>query len=108
MKGVTHEDDENAIHPETVDLTEIEIRSSNEKFTGGHGPGLAILTEEVGELAEALLKHQADPTPERRAHIRAEAIQVIAMAVQLFEEGDETLGWGGALEDDDFLGNEEI
>ena len=43
---------------------------------------LAALMEEVGELAEALLKgHGA-------AHVRGEAVQVAAMAIRVALDGD--------------------
>lgn len=45
---------------------------------------LAALTEEVGELAKAML----DESPER---IQAEALQVMAMAYRCMTEGDPTL-----------------
>lgn len=45
---------------------------------------LAALTEEVGELAKAIL----DESPER---VRAEAIQVAAVALRIAAEGDPSL-----------------
>lgn len=45
---------------------------------------MAALTEEVGELAKALM----DESPER---VRQEAIQVIVMAIRVITEGDESL-----------------
>lgn len=45
---------------------------------------LTALTEEVGEVAKAMLDESA-------AHVRAEAIQVAAMALRLALEGDPTL-----------------
>lgn len=43
---------------------------------------LAALVEEVGELAQAMLKQRP------REEIEREAIQVAAMAVRIIEEGD--------------------
>jgi hypothetical protein len=45
---------------------------------------LAALMEEVGELASALLQR------EPRARIEREALQVAAVAMRIFEEGDAT------------------
>ncbi|MEC9433426.1 MAG: hypothetical protein VYD87_11010 [Pseudomonadota bacterium] len=47
-------------------------------------PSVAALTEEVGELARAVLSR---PLPE----VRAEATQVAAMALRIAVEGDPTL-----------------
>jgi len=47
---------------------------------------LAALTEEVGELAEAMLKVAAGKWPKSR--IREEAIQVAAMALRCAVDGD--------------------
>ena len=43
---------------------------------------LAALAEEVGELARALLQRKA------RGDVESEAIQVAAVAMRIFEEGD--------------------
>jgi hypothetical protein len=54
---------------------------------------LAALMEEVGELAEALLK--AEP----KARIQAEALQVACVAIRIFEEGDSSFeNWEGEKE----------
>lgn len=45
---------------------------------------LAGLTEEVGELAKALLQRQG------RDQIQREALQVAAVAMRIYEEGDAT------------------
>ena len=45
---------------------------------------MVALTEEVGELAKALLD-------ESRERIRAEAIQVACVAIRIIEEGDCTI-----------------
>ncbi len=49
---------------------------------------LAALTEEVGELAQAMLKVAAGKWPKER--IRDEAVQVAAMALRVATEGDPT------------------
>lgn len=45
---------------------------------------LAALTEEVGELAKALLQRQG------RVAVQAEALQVAVVALRIYEEGDAT------------------
>jgi hypothetical protein len=45
---------------------------------------LAALMEEVGELARALLQRQG------RVQVEREALQVAAVAMRIFEEGDAT------------------
>jgi NTP pyrophosphatase (non-canonical NTP hydrolase) len=45
---------------------------------------LAALTEEVGELAQALLQRQP------RERIEREALQVAVVAMRIYEEGDAT------------------
>jgi hypothetical protein len=47
---------------------------------------LAALTEEVGELAQALIDHSRGKTT--ASHVFKEAIQVAAMAIRVAEEGD--------------------
>lgn len=53
-------------------------------------PTFVALVEEVGELAQALLK--CDPTrddyPLRCKHVYQEAVQVACMAIRVLEEGD--------------------
>lgn len=58
-----------------------EVKRARTKFPGNKML-LAALTEEVGELAKALL--QKLPADE----VRKEAIQVCAVAVRIIEEGD--------------------
>lgn len=60
-----------------------EIRSAKAKFPA-NDLLMVALTEEVGELAKALL----DESPER---IYAEAIQVACVAVRIATEGDCTI-----------------
>lgn len=50
---------------------------------------LAALMEEVGELAQAMLKHAAGKWPAER--VREEAIQVAVMAIRCANEGDPSL-----------------
>jgi NTP pyrophosphatase (non-canonical NTP hydrolase) len=49
------------------------------------------LTEEVGELARALLEYYWDPTPEKKTNIKTEAVQVGTMAMRIYSEGDRSL-----------------
>jgi len=58
-----------------------EINTAKKKFPYPN-PNLAALTEEVGELAQAMLQRK---TP---SEIYAEAVQVAAMAMRCALEGD--------------------
>jgi hypothetical protein len=58
-----------------------EVMRARTKFPGNRFM-LAALTEEVGELAQALLQKKD------RAEIAREAIQVAAVAIRIIEEGD--------------------
>lgn len=60
-----------------------ELARARRKFPSSEG-SLAALTEEVGELAKAVLD-------ESRDRIIAEAVQVAAMAIRVAIEGDPTL-----------------
>ncbi len=60
-----------------------EVERARKKFPGTDGV-LAALTEEVGELAKAVLD-------EGQERVYAEAIQVAAMALRVAVEGDPTL-----------------
>ena len=62
-----------------------EVYSARQRFPGSNLV-LAALTEEVGELAQAMLKVAAGKWPKER--IREEAIQVAAMALRVAMEGD--------------------
>lgn len=66
---------------ETTDSISAEVARAREKFPGNRLL-LAALTEEVGELAKAMLQDRP------REEIRKEAIQVAAVAVRIIEEGD--------------------
>lgn len=67
--------------PETRDALCAEVTRARAKFPGNRHL-LAALTEEVGELAQAML--QGKPT----AEIQREALQVACVALRIFEEGD--------------------
>jgi len=60
-----------------------EVRRAREKFPGSRFL-LAALTEELGEVARALLQRQG------KERVRKEALQVACVAMRLFEEGDAT------------------
>lgn len=63
----------------------------------GPNPNLAALTEEVGEVAQALLEARQSmmrfgrSLPEEWENIRTEAVQVAAMAFRITFEGDPSL-----------------
>lgn len=71
--------------PETDFLEAVwdEVRRARAKFTSSSG-AMCALTEEVGELAKAVLD-------EPWANVRAEAVQVAAMALRVALDGDPTL-----------------
>jgi hypothetical protein len=52
---------------------------------------LAALTEEVGELAKALLHINFEPGKEKHEDVYNEAVQVAVMAIRIATEGDSTL-----------------
>lgn len=60
-----------------------EVIAARQKFPGSHHT-LAALTEEVGELAQALLQEKSWD------EIYAEAKQVACVAIRMMEEGDTT------------------
>lgn len=60
-----------------------EVMAGRKKFPGNR-LALAALVEEVGELSRALLQRQG------RARVEQEALQVAAVAMRIFEEGDST------------------
>lgn len=62
-----------------------ELQRAREKFPSSN-LSLAALMEEVGELAQAMLKVRAGKWPAYR--VREEAVQVAAMAVRVALEGD--------------------
>ena len=65
------------------DLSSELIRARN-KFPNGHNLNLALL-EEFGECVQAQLQNLG------QQKIRKEAIQVMAMAVRIIEEGDRSI-----------------
>jgi hypothetical protein len=69
------------IDPETVSHVCLEVKRAREKFPSNRHL-LAALTEEVGELAEALLDNQG------KDREYAEAMQVACVAIRIMEEGD--------------------
>lgn len=64
-----------------------EVQRARSKFPSSR-MSMAALTEEVGELAQALLKVAAGKWPASR--IREEAIQVACMALRVAIDGDES------------------
>lgn len=62
-----------------------EIAAARAKFPGSYLV-LAALVEEVGELAQAMLKHKAGKLP--ASEVWKEAVQVAAMAQRVATEGD--------------------
>ena len=66
----------------------LELARAREKFPSANFSMIA-LTEEVGELAQALLKHRAGKW--ERTRIFAEAIQVAAMALRVALEPDDSM-----------------
>lgn len=78
--------------PETITAIRYEVAAARAKFPD-RAKLLAALTEEVGELAQALL--QRKPT----GSVIKEAVQVAAVAIRLIEEGDSDFDqgeWGDA------------
>jgi len=63
-------------------------------------PNLAALMEEVGEVARALLDNQSD------AALRAECVQVAAMACRIATRGDAQFPRGDGCRMDDAKGGE--
>lgn len=62
-----------------------EIEDTRQIFPGNHHK-MAVLSEEVGELAQALLQNEYDGQPV--INVYREAVQVAAMAIRLAIEGD--------------------
>ncbi len=69
---------------ELLEQIEDEVSRARKKFPGTKHLNVALM-EEVGELAQAQLQRRGD------AAIRKEAIQVIAVAVRIIQEGDADL-----------------
>lgn len=68
-------------HPKTLAAIDAEVMRARSKFPGNRFL-LAALTEEVGELAQAMLQDKS------RDEIRKEAVQVACVAIRIIEEGD--------------------
>ena len=87
----------------TRKAVEAELEQARAKFPGTRHV-MNALTEEVGELAQALLDQEYKQTPKDAAclneKVRKEAVQVAAMAIRLLEEGDTTFPLYVRLEDD--------
>lgn len=66
-----------------LDEVRAELERARDKFPDA-SCSLAALTEEVGELAKAMLQEPLD-------RVRAEAVQVAVMALRVAVEGDSTL-----------------
>lgn len=77
-------DTKRGLAPEAASLTILadRVARGRAKFPGNRFM-LAALTEEVGELARALLQRKG---PE----VRAEALDVAVVALRIYEEGDAT------------------
>jgi NTP pyrophosphatase (non-canonical NTP hydrolase) len=73
-----------------TDCVSEELQKARKKFPSPN-PNLAALTEEVGELAQALL-HVREGKEKSWWAIYDEAVQVAVMAQRVAIEGDETLG----------------
>ena len=67
-----------------------ELKSAREKFPN-NAHVMNALTEEVGELAQALLQVNYEPEKKTNADVYKEAIQVATMAIRVATEGDSTL-----------------
>lgn len=68
-------------HPKTLDRLSAEVHAARRKFPGNRFL-LAALTEEVGELAQAMLQKKP------REDVEKEALQVACVALRILEEGD--------------------
>ena len=70
----------NALKHETLCIIQDEVKSARDKFPNPTHL-FAALSEEVGELAKALLD-------ENDIRVWEEAVQVVAMGIRIMEEGD--------------------
>jgi len=68
----------------------VEIDKARAKFPAPN-PTIAALTEEVGELAQAML-HIREGKSKDWWRVHKEAVQVAVMAMRAATEGDETIG----------------
>lgn len=67
-----------------------EVERARQKFPGPN-PTIAALTEEVGELAQAML-HIREGKSADWSRVQREAVQVAVMAMRAATEGDATIG----------------
>ncbi|MEM1026370.1 MAG: hypothetical protein AAGJ19_22055 [Myxococcota bacterium] len=74
---------------------EDEVDEARARYPNQGNPNLLALHAEVGELTNAILNlHPASGLASHPQHVRnakAELVQVMAMCVRLYEEGDTTL-----------------
>ena len=82
--------DRNSITAAFIEAVAAEVVKARAKWPGNRVQ-LAALTEEVGELAQALLQH--DYEGGAAAKVWKEAVQVAAMAVRVATEGDSSFGY---------------
>lgn len=75
--------------PLTLAALAAEVLRGRKKFPGNRFM-LAALAEEIGELAEAMVKGDAEA-------IHREALQVAAVAIRIAEEGDATAYTGDSI-----------
>jgi len=89
IDGIPMEPEDTA-PPEVQFISEMldELSRARAKFPSANHSMIA-LTEEVGELAQAVLKHAAGKQP--RSRIWDEALQVAAMAMRVAIEDDASL-----------------
>lgn len=80
-RGIAELVPEGQLHALTLEALQREVRACRTKFPGNRFM-LAALTEEVGELARALLQRAP------REKVINEAIQVATIALRIAEEGD--------------------
>lgn len=73
-----------------IEDLQVELAKARAKFPGPN-PTIAALTEEVGELARAML-HIREGKSADWWSVWDEAIQVAAMAMRAATEGDATIG----------------
>lgn len=74
-----------------LELVLAEIESARAKFPHPN-PTLAALTEEVGELAQAMLHIREGNLGASWSYVMKEAVQVAVMAMRCATEGDGSLG----------------
>lgn len=75
--------------PATLAAIRTELMTARGRFPSCRH-AMAALTEEVGELAQAMIDNEHKRPGKLRDQIRGEAIQVAVMAIRVLEEGDTT------------------